>query len=343
MVAISLYRGKLHRIPPDVPKRWLMPTRQISLRDFKLLIYKRAKALTRSANIIEKEKQEETVGQKDLNSQPNIGSSVVPDSATTAATANRINYLSGERRGAAASTEEGPPEARETEGSITSQVEKTNSPHERTDQEAGDGAQSGSKDLSVEKAAASLDSQLTEVKAGVDAASNKDKRKREIEEKLQTLNERKHQLVQVLRQILKAEEELKKRSNIVTSGIRDIEGGESEDFGNTHTRHVQHMHSTSPSAASPLGRPSFSPLQHNTVPYIGRAGYFNPGQAQSSSNAIMNIMASPSRFAPPQGPGNLAILSVSGTHFVASSPSPAASGGTSTTFRDGRLTSPSWN
>ncbi|KAG9449608.1 hypothetical protein H6P81_009573 [Aristolochia fimbriata] len=334
MVAISLYRGKLHRIPPDVPRRWLMPTRRISLQDFKLLVHKRGKALSRlhSANLVEKEIQERTVGEKDLNSQSNVGSSAAADIATV-----------DESIGAAAPAGEGPSEARETDASITSLVEKTNCSQERADQEAGDGAKRGSKDLSEEKAAASLVYQPTEVKVEVDATSSKEKRKREIEEKLQTLNERKHQMVQVLRQILKAEEELKKRSSIVPSGVRDMEGGESEDFSNTHARHMQHMHSPSLSGA-PLGKPSFSPLQNNTVPYIGRAGYFNPGQAQSSSNAIMNVMASPSRFAPTQGPpGNLATLSVSGTHFVASSPSPAASGGTSATFRDSRLTSPSWN
>lgn len=46
MVAISLYRGNLHRVP-DVPRRWLMPTRKISLKDFKSLLHRRSQALTR--------------------------------------------------------------------------------------------------------------------------------------------------------------------------------------------------------------------------------------------------------------------------------------------------------
>ncbi|XP_039040322.1 uncharacterized protein LOC120178578 isoform X2 [Hibiscus syriacus] len=44
MVAISLYRGNLHRAP-DVPRRWLMPTPKISLKDFKSLLHRRNKAL----------------------------------------------------------------------------------------------------------------------------------------------------------------------------------------------------------------------------------------------------------------------------------------------------------
>lgn len=46
MVAISLYRGNLHRVP-DVPRRWLMPSPKISLKDFKSLLARRSKALSR--------------------------------------------------------------------------------------------------------------------------------------------------------------------------------------------------------------------------------------------------------------------------------------------------------
>lgn len=46
MVAISLYRGNLHRVP-DVPRQWLMPTRKISLKDFRILLNRRSRALSR--------------------------------------------------------------------------------------------------------------------------------------------------------------------------------------------------------------------------------------------------------------------------------------------------------
>ena len=45
MVAISLYRGNLHRVP-DVPRRWLMPKPKISLKDFKSLLARRSKAVS---------------------------------------------------------------------------------------------------------------------------------------------------------------------------------------------------------------------------------------------------------------------------------------------------------
>nr|DAD23588.1 TPA_asm: hypothetical protein HUJ06_025051 [Nelumbo nucifera] len=46
MVAISLYRGNLHRVP-DVPRRWLMPIPRISLKDFRILLCKWEKAQSR--------------------------------------------------------------------------------------------------------------------------------------------------------------------------------------------------------------------------------------------------------------------------------------------------------
>lgn len=66
-------------------------------------------------------------------------------------------------------------------------------------------------------------------------------------------------------------------------------------------------------------------------------------QVPHPSRTSLGATGSPSRFAPVgqhQGhPANLPTLSVSGTNYIASSPSPAASGGTST-FRDSRLPSP---
>jgi hypothetical protein len=67
-------------------------------------------------------------------------------------------------------------------------------------------------------------------------------------------------------------------------------------------------------------------------------------KASHPSRATIGVTGSPSRFALAghQGnPANLPTLSVSGTNYVVSSPSPAASGGTSA-FRDTRLPSP-WN
>ena len=46
MVEISLYRGNLHRVP-DVPRLWLLPTPKISLKDFRILLNLRSRALSR--------------------------------------------------------------------------------------------------------------------------------------------------------------------------------------------------------------------------------------------------------------------------------------------------------
>ncbi|GKV14164.1 hypothetical protein SLEP1_g25075 [Rubroshorea leprosula] len=52
MVALSLSRGELHKVPvlPDVPPRWLTPTCKIFLRDFKNLLQRRNKALSCSGS-----------------------------------------------------------------------------------------------------------------------------------------------------------------------------------------------------------------------------------------------------------------------------------------------------
>ena len=48
MVAISLYRGNLHRVS-DAPRRWPMPPRAITLDQFRVLSRKRDEALARLA------------------------------------------------------------------------------------------------------------------------------------------------------------------------------------------------------------------------------------------------------------------------------------------------------
>lgn len=102
--------------------------------------------------------------------------------------------------------------------------------------------------------------------------------------------------------------------------------GESDAGSNQGTpgRPLHHVHSISPSTAS-FARSPFGSLQHNS-------GYTPRSPATFST-------ASPSRFAanghhghPPAHPSE----SLPGSNFVASSPSPAASGGSSSVFRDYR-------
>lgn len=77
MVAISLYRGNLHRVP-DVPRRWPMPKHHLSLRDFKLLTRKRSNALshllrcsttTKQQQEQQEHDEEEGIGDNDCSKQ----------------------------------------------------------------------------------------------------------------------------------------------------------------------------------------------------------------------------------------------------------------------------------
>ncbi|KAM5570617.1 stress response protein NST1 [Rosa sericea] len=353
MVAISLYRGNLHRVP-DVPRRWLMPTPKISLKDFKSLLSRRSKALSRHRSAA-------------TSSNPNPNSD--PDQLSEAAKVGALNHEPKVKF-------EAPPEkiAADCEAGPSGEVKEKKRP-DGDDFPAKDSdlalalkanlPEKGWQDsvaVKIEKVD-QLEKENPNSEVKEDVLDEKQKRKREVEEKLQVLNQKKHNLVQVLKQILNAEEELKRRSSIqgivvcptvslhvdVTndSGSMnrqltprlgsdanmsgDMEGVEGDELSNHnfHPRHVLRMNSMSPSSESPLRRPAY--VQHSAVPHPSRASLVATG-------------TSPSRFAPSghQGPpANLPTVSASGTNFVASSPSPAASGGTST-FRDARLPSP-WN
>ncbi|KAL2897098.1 CRM-domain containing factor CFM3 chloroplastic/mitochondrial [Bienertia sinuspersici] len=138
MVAISLYRGNLHRIPPDVVRRWLMPTPSLSLKDFRSLLFRRSKALSllpSSSSIT-------------IFSNPNPSPNLNPN-PTNSSSANLD-----------------PPE------------NPTLCPQPCTD---------GNENVVTD--------------------DEKEKRKSEVEQKLHILNEKKHNLVQALKQILNAEEE----------------------------------------------------------------------------------------------------------------------------------------
>ncbi|XVE57042.1 hypothetical protein DITRI_Ditri04bG0059900 [Diplodiscus trichospermus] len=342
MVAISLYRGNLHRAP-DIPRRWLMPTPKISLKDFRSLLQRRNKALSRL-------RSSSSSSNPNPDLKPHI-QSPMPN---------------------------GPP----IEIKLEPQVEmeppedlKTGPPPAEVKVEVIGGSNGGDcSDKTEDEQHENVENLLVdekpteETKANVEVSRKaneligKEKRKREVEEKLQVLNAKKHNLVQALKQILNAEEELKRRTSTQGVAIRpavplqvettndsgsmtrlvtprmgseanlasENEGGEADDVSNlnVHSRHVFRMSSTSPSSESPLRRATY--IQHNTVPHPSRAS--------------MGVIGSPSRFAPTgnQGhPGNPPAVSVSGTNYVASSPSPAASGGTSV-FREARQPSP-WN
>ncbi|XP_057443041.1 uncharacterized protein LOC130734577 isoform X2 [Lotus japonicus] len=257
MVAISLYRGNLHRVP-DVPRRWLMPNPKISIKNFKSLLDRRSKALSRHHH--------------PTTSNPNPNP----------------NPLSNHG--------EGPSNA-----AVKEQQQQQQQPHRKESElVAGNSDQKpliNSKNNGFEKAsngaATSIEKQaeLPVTDNGGMLTDNKQKRKREVEDKLQVLNGKKHNLVLVLKQILNAEEELKRRNSVLQPGVAmrgmsilpqpdgtndngsmtrhmttrsegnivgDVDGGgEADDSANhnvQYSRHVLRTSSMSPSSESPLRR-----------------------------------------------------------------------------------------
>lgn len=332
-----------------------MPPPAISLRHFKLLIRKRSLALSRLAaaatpagTLDAKEEgkgKEETVG------------GAKPDSPK-AEIASNSQTPNSEQKKAEDMEEEKP--LKETEG--------TNAP--TSNPQVGTSATFEEVRGSAVGGGGTADAKL-EVCNNLNTASDKGERKRELEKKLQVLNEKKHHLVQMLKQILNAEEEIKRR-NMQPSVMRasiPLQAEMSVDMGsvsrqapkvtldinfgndlggeldlaanhNAHARQLHLLHSTSPSTAS-FPRTPFSSLQHNTV-HTPRSSLVAAGHGQTTSNALMGTaMASPSRFAPTGHQGHamsLPPISLPGTSYMASSPSPAASGGVSSVFRDSHLT-----
>ncbi|KAB2633443.1 hypothetical protein D8674_029690 [Pyrus ussuriensis x Pyrus communis] len=363
MVAISLYRGNLHRVP-DVPRRWLMPTPKISFKDFKSLLTRRSVALSRLRSALP--------AAAAVSSNPNPD--FIPGQLSEAPKAGNLSHPTIKfeaPENVAADCEAGPSgkkkDGKQSDGadlSVKSGGGFDSPPALKPDliEKGSDVADVGASSLPVKvEKLDEVENPNSERCNKEEELSDKQKRKREVEEKLQVLNQKKHNLVQVLKQILNAEEELKRRNCMQGVVVRpsvslqvdvtndsgsmtrhaaarlgseanlEMEGVEGDELSNHnfHSRHMLRMNSTSPSSESPLRRPAH--IQHNVVPHPSRASLGPTG-------------TSPSRFAPigQQGhPANLPTVSASGTNYMASSPSPAASGGTSA-FKDARLPSP-WN
>ncbi|CAN6984921.1 hypothetical protein Bca4012_006560 [Brassica carinata] len=326
MVAISMYRGNLHKVP-EVPRRWTMPDRNLSFKDFKSLLHRRKRALSRLSP----------------NSNPNPNPNPNPSR-------NVKSELATDRKDAIPSERPGPSGKQKL---VEVKREEVNGNQVR-EEENGiiEGARAGGGDrvmelLSNNEEVANDKAEAKETAEEV-VPSEIEKEEKQVEERLQVLNAKKHNLVQVLKLILNAEEELKRRSSITqqpgTTASRPslplhvdvsndsggnaaahMEGGETNDAGNhnnAQTPSVLRLCGASSSSESPLRRAAaFS--QHNMAPH-------------------------PSRWSPrvgPTQPGNPSAaagggtVSASGTNYIASSPSPAGSGGTSV-FRETRLQSP---
>ncbi|KAF6146181.1 hypothetical protein GIB67_005829 [Kingdonia uniflora] len=370
MVAISFYRGNLHKVP-DLPRKWLMPKPQISLKDFRCLLRKRLKTslsynspnfnsfspnLNPNSEQLQqqdqeaKEEEEEVVGD-------NGCSKAEDDVVDDAPVEEPVGDGDKDQNGLDLDPIGQPPVVAMEIGT--------------------------SQELAEEKPLDAANPAI-EINNNVNLFNENERKKKDLEQKLQVLNQNKHNLVQMLKQILNAEEEMKRRMSMQTlvsrPAVPQVEStidalgsnsrqtfarlgsegncsgeleGESEDFSshNTQPHHFLQRHSPSPSASSPLRRPPHILLQQNSVPHPGRPSPGGSGHTPLTPNGIFIgggvtvASPSPSRFAPLGHHHNnhLPPLSVSGTNFSASSPSPAASGGTSVFRENGRLTSPSWN
>ncbi|RRT38556.1 hypothetical protein B296_00046561 [Ensete ventricosum] len=411
MVAISLYRGNLHRVP-DVPRRWTSPPPVISLIQFKILIRRRSEALSRlsagPAAVTTLDVKHEGKSKEDVKGDDDgakIGLSVREySSVVDPEPSNSQPKCKEETRDHGA--------FRESEVGASASDAPAGAPSTREEEEVRDSkiGEAGIVDGKFE---------VRGVRNKSDVVSDKEERKQELEKKLHVLNEKKHNLVQMLKQvsftfntrgnkvffflksvdsivpqILNAEEEIKRRSMqspvlhpsipqkaemaLEMGSVKQVpkltvevnfgsdSGGESDAAAknNSHVRQLHHIHSTSPSAAS-LTRTTFGSFQHNTVSGFVKTKAFLITMESNALQGLQNIrgsiaatghgpttpnssaggaMVSPSRFAPvghqSQTP-NLTPVALPVNHFIASSPSPAASGGASSVFMDPCLTSSS--
>ncbi|URD94983.1 hypothetical protein MUK42_29445 [Musa troglodytarum] len=265
MVAISLYRGNLHRVP-DVPRRWPSPPPAISLHEFKILIRKRSEALSRlsaapaAATTLdvkhEGKLKEEVKGDDD---GAKIGVSVLEySSVLDPKPSNSQPKCKEETRDHEA--------FRESEVGVSASDAPAGAPSTREEEV---------RDSKIGEAGI-VDGKF-EVRNKSDVVSDKEDRKQELEKKLHVLNEKKHNLVQMLKQ-----------------GLQNI-----------------------------------------------RASMAATGNGPTTPNSSAGgAMVSPSRFAP-VGHQSQTPVALPVNHFIASSPSPAASGGASSVFMDPCLTSSS--
>ncbi|KAL8042136.1 hypothetical protein ABFX02_09G031600 [Erythranthe guttata] len=345
MVAISLYKGNLHKVP-DVPRSWPCPSPTISPKDFKNLLRRRARALSRlhsSDDDVAAISNPNPAPAPNSIPEPANSAPILPDNAVSDSDGGVIadNPCSEAELLPAGDLKDGEGEKEEEEVREEGKM-------------ADEGKDSVRKMMDRTDAMVEVENPVVQKSNEENSSSEVEKRKKEVQEKLETLNDKKHGLVQVLKQILKAEEQLKRQNS--TQGISgrpplplqvdttndsgsmtrintprvgsdgnpsgETEGGgEADDVSNhnMHSRNLPRMSSTSPSSDSQQRKPA-----SNMVPH--------------SYRTTLGVVGSPSRFAP-AGQGHS--VTVSGASFIASSPSPAASGGTSV-FRDSRLPSP-WN
>lgn len=161
-----------------------------------------------------------------------------------------------------------------------------------------------------------------------------DEVKKELEKKLDILSEKKHHLVQMLRLVLNAEEEMKRRINMQPSAVRDT-----ASIAKHNTTKLSIDVNCGEQGETDFVDPSAPARQVSPSP---QAIYAASGNASAISTTSGNMMTISPRFVPGQlgYSSGLPSPSLSGAQFVASTPSPAASRAFSSVFKDANLTSP---
>lgn len=353
-----MYRGNLHQSGDDAARRWPVPQPTLSASQFRRLLHRRSLAVSRLAGA----------------PRPNSPNSRLDDGAAAVGEAREVDGGQQHHQADRHDVQMPPPPQQQQQGEEEGQDEQ----QQQGEGEGQDEQQQGEEEEEQQEEGAVEDVEMDdagEVVAGdVDAGGNGDpeegqgesegfdpnsevgqpdgveERKRELTDKLDTLSKKKHDLVQMLKQILNAEEEIRTRSmqaslraampqppeNTADGSVPrqvprmtvDVNfsefAGESDAGSNQGTpgRPLHHVHSISPSTAS-FARSPFGSRNHN------------PGNTPRSPAAPFSTV-SPSRFAGTGHQGHHPSASLPASNFVASSPSPAASGGSSSVFRDYR-------
>ncbi|CAI9112439.1 OLC1v1012889C1 [Oldenlandia corymbosa var. corymbosa] len=295
MVAISLYRGNLHKVP-DVPRKWLMPAHQLTIKDFKNLLGRRTRALSLLPNPQPVPGPNPRIGANSPKNDDDNGiENPIADVATSAEPGisqleepQKNNDKGEENVGKLPSEGGNCVQMMEVDVSASAVVELNRNDdlqNVATENELNVAKEGKEEEERKGEKSPEVATKPNSETINKDAAESSDaKRKKEVEERLKFLKEQKHGLVQVLKQIQNAEDELKRRTSTQggtgrpviplkvdipndsgsitrvntprmgsdgTSGA-EIEGGEPNSLANLtiDTRQLLRVSSTSPSPSS---------------------------------------------------------------------------------------------
>ncbi|EMS47215.1 hypothetical protein TRIUR3_17431 [Triticum urartu] len=302
MVAISMYRGNLHRGGDDAARRWPVPPPTLSASQFRRLLHRRSLAVSRLAGA----------------PRPNSPNFRPDDGAAGPVAVGEAPEVDGGQQQHQAERQGGEGHDVQMQQQQQGEEEGQGVQDQQGEGDGQDEQQQGDEEEQEEGAVEDVEmDDAGEVVAGdADAGGNGDpeegqgesegfdpnsevgqpdgveERKRELTDKLDTLSKKKHDLVQMLKQILNAEEEIRTRSmqaslraampqppeNTADGSVPrqvprmtvDVNfsefAGESDAGSNQGTpgRPLHHVHSISPSTAS-FARSPFGSRNHNPL------------------------------------------------------------------------------